>query len=211
MSETQWVTRALSDNSTPVEITEELLKEKVVILLQGRNVFGDKIFSYLQLSLNSLQELKKRMTSGEHFMPADFGDVLAAGKGEPSQELISEMAVTYNMVDVPKMNTPTQQAAPKVAAGAPYPMAPPPPMPPTPAQSAARTQQTGLPQPTAALPLTQSAPATHVAHAAAPQSQATQTTQSAAQTAAPAPAAASGGWPALGNFNLPKFLQKKDV
>jgi hypothetical protein len=39
--------------------------------------------------------------------------VLAAGRGEPSAELRSEMAVTHNMVDVPR--PPPSAAAPSYA------------------------------------------------------------------------------------------------
>ncbi|MFZ4540581.1 MAG: hypothetical protein ACOYNL_02075 [Rickettsiales bacterium] len=100
---TTWKTSAFSTNSTPVELDEALLNEKVVILLQGKNVYGDQIFTYLQLSLRSLQALRDKMRKTEDFMPAEYGEVLAAGKGEPSAEMRSEMAVTHNMVDVPRV------------------------------------------------------------------------------------------------------------
>ena len=97
-----WVTRAVSSNSTPVEISEDILNEKGVILLQGSNHFGDPIYSYLQLTIRSLEQLRNCMRRGDKFLPADFGEVIAAGKGEPSAELRSEMAVTYNLVDTPR-------------------------------------------------------------------------------------------------------------
>lgn len=100
-----WKTSAFSKNSTPVELDEALLDEKVVILLQGRNVYNDIIFTYLQLTLRSLQQLREKMRKQEDFMPAEYGTVLAAGKGEPSPEMRSEMAVTHNMVDVPRAKT----------------------------------------------------------------------------------------------------------
>lgn len=115
--DTKWTTQAQSGNSTPVELTEEMLNENVVILLQGKNVFGDKIFSYLELTLNALQELKAKMRTNDNFMPSDFGTVLAAGKGDPSDELRSEMAVTYNMIDVPGRKT-SQTFAPAAAPAA---------------------------------------------------------------------------------------------
>jgi len=52
----------------------------------------------------------------EDFMPAEYGEVLAAGRGEPTAELRSEMAVTHNMVDVPRpktSNTPPTYAVPQ--------------------------------------------------------------------------------------------------
>lgn len=99
---TTWKTSAFSINSTPVEVDEAVLNERVVILLQGKNVYGDQIFTYLQLTLRSLQQLRDKMRKKEDFMPAEYGTVLAAGKGEPTQELRSEMAVTHNMIDVPR-------------------------------------------------------------------------------------------------------------
>ncbi len=100
-----WKTSAFSKNSTPVELDDELLNEKVVILLQGKNIYGDAIFTYLQMTLRSLQQLRDKMRKQEDFMPAEYGTVLAAGKGEPSAEMRSEMAVTHNMVDVPRPKT----------------------------------------------------------------------------------------------------------
>lgn len=99
---TTWKTSAFSKNSTPVELDDALLDEKVVILLQGKNVYGDPIYTYLQMTLRSLQQLRDKMRQQQDFMPAEYGTVLAAGKGEPSPELRSEMAITHNMVDVPK-------------------------------------------------------------------------------------------------------------
>lgn len=99
---TTWKTSAFSKNSTPVELDEALLNEKVVILLQGKNIYGDQIFTYLQLTLRSLQQLRDKMRAAQDFMPAEYGEVLAAGKGEPSPEMRSEMAVIHHMVDVPR-------------------------------------------------------------------------------------------------------------
>ena len=102
MTNNTWKTGAFSKNSTPVELDDALLNEKVVILLQGKNVYGDPIYTYLQMTLKSLQQLRDKMRRQEDFMPGEYGDVLAAGKGDPSAELRSEMAVTHNMIDVPR-------------------------------------------------------------------------------------------------------------
>lgn len=112
---TNWKTSAFSKNSTPVELDENLLNEFVVILLTGKNVYSDPIFTYLKLTLRSLQQLRDKLRKKEDFMPAEYGEVLAAGKGSPSQELRSEMAVTYNMIDVPqpKASAPPVYATPQ--------------------------------------------------------------------------------------------------
>ncbi|MFZ4124942.1 MAG: hypothetical protein ACOYJ2_02570 [Rickettsiales bacterium] len=107
---TTWKTSAFSKNTTPVSVDEALLNEKGVILLQGKNIYDDQIFTYLELTLRSLIQLRDKMRAQEDFMPAEYGTVLAAGKGDPSPELKSEMAVTHNMIDVPKPKPPEQSA-----------------------------------------------------------------------------------------------------
>ena len=98
-----WITKALGKTEgANKEISEESLNELVVILLQGNNVFGDKIYSYLQLTLRKLYDLKAKMDSGENFNPSDFGTVIAAGKGEPTAEVRSEMAIAHQLVDIPQ-------------------------------------------------------------------------------------------------------------
>ena len=78
---TSWKTGAFSKNSTPVAVDDAVLNEKVVILLEGKNVFGDQIYTYIRMSLRSLQQLRDKMKKNENFMPAEYGEVLAAGRG----------------------------------------------------------------------------------------------------------------------------------
>jgi len=101
MSES-WTTKAQSKNSTHLELSEQTLNEEAVILLQGVNTFGDRVFSYLKLTVRNYLKLKDALKNGDKFFPSEFGTVLAAGKGEPSQELRSEMAVTHKLVDIPR-------------------------------------------------------------------------------------------------------------
>lgn len=95
-----WTTRALGKKGAEEEYTEEQLSELVVVLLEGKNTFGDPIYSYLQLTFGKMRELSACMRAGQGFAPSDFGTVIAAGKGAPSQELREEMAKQYNLVDV---------------------------------------------------------------------------------------------------------------
>lgn len=107
---TTWKTGAYSKNSTPVSLDDDMMEEVVVILLQGKNVYNDPIYIYLKLKLKDLMALRAKMAKREDFMPAEYGEVLAAGKGEPSAELRSEMAITHGMIDVPKPQPPVNQA-----------------------------------------------------------------------------------------------------
>lgn len=101
MSES-WTAKAQGKNSTQVELSEEVLKEETVILLQGKNTFGDRVFSYLKLTIGNMLKLREALKNEQDFFPSEFGTVLAAGKGDPPQELRSEMAVTYKLIDIPK-------------------------------------------------------------------------------------------------------------
>lgn len=96
-----WITKALGKSEGfDKAISDASLDELVVILLQGRNAFGDSIFAYLQLTLRALHDLKAKLDASEDFKPSDYGTVLAAGKGEPDQQLKDEMLVKYQLVDV---------------------------------------------------------------------------------------------------------------
>lgn len=112
----QWTPQAFAQDATPVQIDESRANDKVVILLEAKSSFGDPIYSYVQLTLKNLQKLRKSLLSREPFMPSDFGDVLAAGRGSPPDDLRQEMAVQYNMIDVPKRKVaaPPAFSAPKL-------------------------------------------------------------------------------------------------
>ncbi|WP_298289861.1 AAA family ATPase [Novosphingobium sp.] len=97
-----WKTRAFSCVGKPVVLDESLLNEKVVILLQGQNTYGSNIYTYLKLSLRSLQGLREVLMLKKDFMPAQYGEVLSAGMGLPSRTLRKQMAEEHNMVDVPR-------------------------------------------------------------------------------------------------------------
>lgn len=97
-SKTQKLT---SSAFTDPHIDEDMLEKEVVILVQAKNFFGDAIYSYVQLTFRNMREMMKRMYANESFQPAEYGTVLAAGRGEPPKELREEMANSYNLVDVP--------------------------------------------------------------------------------------------------------------
>jgi hypothetical protein len=72
--------------------------EYAVILLQGRNSFGDSIYSYVEVTLPNIKRLYAALNSGDDFTPSDFGTILLAGKGAPSEEVRKEMSSTHNMM-----------------------------------------------------------------------------------------------------------------
>ena len=86
---------------SPDWITEDLNDIEVVIFLQGSNLTGDPVFSYLKLVGSSLREMFRAMAAGQNFVPTQYGEVLEAGLGQPSAEVRERMKEKYNMIDVP--------------------------------------------------------------------------------------------------------------
>jgi len=96
-----WSTPGFGKNVSPDLISDEYLEDEVVVLLQGTNMFGDAVYSYLKLIGRDLKRMFAKMQAGENFKPGDYGTVLYAGRGVPSQEIKDEMKAEYDMVDVP--------------------------------------------------------------------------------------------------------------
>ena len=84
-----------SDNSSGGSLEGEF----AVVLLYGKNSFGDKIYSYVKLLLSDFVRLKAAMKAGGGFNVSDYGTILAAGRGEPTDEIKMEMASVCPVVD----------------------------------------------------------------------------------------------------------------
>ena len=92
-----WVTKALG-KSPPVDNFGGVENSTATLLIQGRNTFGDEIYTYLKVSLNQIDEVKLQLTSGENFVPSHYGTVLAAGRGKPSDDIKREVGQPEFMV-----------------------------------------------------------------------------------------------------------------
>ncbi len=100
----EWNQKEISRNAAQQAADEEILSsEDIVILMQGKNSFDERVYCYLKLDLDGMKKMKEAIVAKEEFMPSDFGEVLAAGQGQPPAELRAEMAVTYGMMQAPKV------------------------------------------------------------------------------------------------------------
>lgn len=88
-------------NLSPEMIKDKYLDVEIVMLLNGQNQAGESIYTYLEVSGRNLKRMFTAMKNNEEFKPKDFGNVLAAGKGEPTKEVRAEMCREYNMIEVP--------------------------------------------------------------------------------------------------------------
>lgn len=112
MMTTQWNTRPFGANPVADALEKNILQENVVILMQGKNTFGDRIYSYLKLTVENLLKMQEAIKGGLQFNPSDFGTVVAAGKGEPTNEVKAEVAQMYKVVDAAKPASAATVAAP---------------------------------------------------------------------------------------------------
>lgn len=99
----EWNQKEISQNAALTEDEELLLREDIVMLLQGKNAHKERVYSYVKLSIVNLRRMKDAIMQKEEFIPSDFGEVLAAGSGYPPPELRAEMGIQYGMMQAPKI------------------------------------------------------------------------------------------------------------
>lgn len=87
--------------------TEQIIAEKTVcvLLVRGENNEGKKIYAYVAIRADRLQEFMDAQKKGA-FYPEEYGIIVEAGEGEPSQEVKEKMTKEYGfnhdeMVDIP--------------------------------------------------------------------------------------------------------------
>lgn len=98
---TKWSSKGLAKTGTP-DFSDLLKNEVAVVLMRGKNNFGDMIYCYLKVALHDIDRLQAALQSDAQFTASDFGTVIAAGKGEPTPEVKAEIAAAYQVLDQPK-------------------------------------------------------------------------------------------------------------
>lgn len=81
---------------TKLTRTEQIIAEKTVcvLLVRGESPDGNKIFAYLAIRADKLESFMEAQKQGT-FFPEDYGIVLEAGEGEPSDEVKLKMTQEY--------------------------------------------------------------------------------------------------------------------
>ena len=76
--------------------TEQIIAEKTVcvLLVRGESPEGDKIYAYLAIRADKLESFMEAQKSGT-FFPEDYGIIIEAGEGEPSDEVKLKMTQEY--------------------------------------------------------------------------------------------------------------------
>lgn len=81
---------------TKLTRTEQIIAEKTVcvLLVRGESPEGKKIFAYLAIRADKLESFMEAQKAGT-FFPEDYGIVLEAGEGEPSDDIKLKMTQEY--------------------------------------------------------------------------------------------------------------------
>ncbi len=75
---------------------DDLFKDQfAILLLRGKNVFGDFIYCYLKVSIKELKALNAVLKQDVEFTISDYGSVIAAGKGEPPPDIKAEISLAF--------------------------------------------------------------------------------------------------------------------
>src|SRR6201986_5171509 len=76
--------------------SEQIIAEKTVcvLLVRGESPEGKKIYAYLAIRADKLEAFMEAQKQGT-FYPEDYGIVIEAGEGEPSDEVKQKMTKEY--------------------------------------------------------------------------------------------------------------------
>jgi hypothetical protein len=90
--------------------SEQVLAEKTmcILLLRGDDVDGGKIYAYVAIRADKLEEFMAAQKKGV-FYPEEYGVIIESGSGEPSDEVKQKMTSEYgfnheSMVDIPNID-----------------------------------------------------------------------------------------------------------
>lgn len=85
-----------------------LPSDEALVFVQGENTSGDAVYAYIQLPVDRVEDLRERLVTGEQFVPSELGTVIAAGRGQPTEEVKAEIAEHQSMIyyDPPTLRRP---------------------------------------------------------------------------------------------------------
>lgn len=96
---------------TKLTKTEQIIAEKTVcvLLVRGENPDGGKIYAYVAVRADKLEEFMEAQKQGT-FYPEDYGMIVQAGEGEPTDEVKKKMTEEYGfnheaMLDIKSSET----------------------------------------------------------------------------------------------------------
>ena len=76
--------------------SEQIIAEKTVciLLIRGENPEGTKLYAYVAVRADKLEDFMEAQKSGT-FFPEDYGIILESGEGEPTDDVKAKMTSEY--------------------------------------------------------------------------------------------------------------------
>ncbi len=99
-------------------LSEQIIAEKTVcvLLIRGDNAEGKRIYAYVAVRADRLEEFMEAQRKGL-FHPEDFGIVVESGEGEPSEEVRKKMTEEYGFNHDAMIDIPNPDKAAEIASG----------------------------------------------------------------------------------------------
>ena len=111
-----WVSKTLGKTQA-VEDLSGVNHEMASLLILGRNSFGDEIYTYMSLPMQRIDEVKARLSTNVPFVPSHYGNVMAAGRGLPSEDMREEMGTPDFMLYFEREEAPSKIGAKPAGSG----------------------------------------------------------------------------------------------
>lgn len=101
---------------TELSRSEKILAEKTVcvLLVRGEDPEGKPIFAYVGVRADRLKDFMAAQQSGV-FYPEEFGIIIEAGEGEPTDEVREKMERDYGFNHQAMMDIPGPEQAQRIA------------------------------------------------------------------------------------------------
>jgi hypothetical protein len=96
--------------------SEQIIAEKTVciLLVRGENPEGEKIYAYVAVRADKLEEFMQAQKTGT-FYPEDYGIIVESGEGDPSEEIKRKMTEEYGFNHDAMLNLDSPEEAHKLA------------------------------------------------------------------------------------------------
>lgn len=109
-------TIARCDNVAKLTKSEQIIAEKTVcvLLVRGENPDGGKIYAYVAVRADKLEEFMEAQKKGT-FYPEDYGMILEAGEGEPTDAIKKKMTQEYGFNHDAMLDIPNTESAHEIA------------------------------------------------------------------------------------------------
>lgn len=87
-------------SNRPTSPIEALLSDDFrILLLRGKNTHGDRVYAYVKIRSLDVEKLESAMKGEGNFNLGQFGEIIAAGRGEPPADVKRDVDIAYPTIE----------------------------------------------------------------------------------------------------------------